>query len=86
MALGEEKEDSLCNARLDLVKKLTGGLNSLFYRNVPFLPVYTAAAHFVQFGIVTPTGNVRKTNAFSSIPLVSNNQITISFLGVHVQE
>ena len=44
MALGEEKEDSLCNARLDLVKKLTGGLNSLFYRNVPFLPVYTAAA------------------------------------------
>lgn len=71
MALGEEEEESLSNARQDLVKKLIGGLSSLFYLNVPFLPVYTAAAHLVQFGIVMPTGNVRRINAFPSISLIS---------------
>ena len=71
MALGEEEEESLSNARQDLVKKLIGGLSSLFYLNVPFLPVYTAAAHLVQFGIVMPAGNVRRKNAFPSISLIS---------------
>ena len=77
MALGEEKEDSLCNARQDLVKKLIGGLSFLFYRNVPFLPVYIAAAHLVQFGIVMPTGNVRRSNAF---PFIWHSIIKLPFI------
>ena len=59
MALGEEKSDSLCDALDDLVAKLVGGLNPLFYRDVPFLPVYIAAGSFVQFGVVLPSGQAR---------------------------
>ena len=59
MALGEEKSDSLHDALADLVAKLVGGLNPLFYRDVPFLPVYIAAGSLVQFGVVLPSGQAR---------------------------
>ena len=51
MALGEEK-DFLREALADLVTELVGGLNLLFYKDVPFLPVYIAAGSLVQFGFV----------------------------------
>ena len=58
MALGEEK-DSLREALANLVTKLVGGLNPLFYRDVPFLPVYIAAGSLVQFGVMLPSGQAR---------------------------
>ena len=78
MALGEEKAMLLHEALADLVAKLKGGLNIIFYRDVPFLPLYIAAGSTVQFGVVMPNGEVScedtiwticVTDSFHSIPL-----------------
>lgn len=58
MALGEEKADDLREAWADLDAKLAGGLNPLFYKDVPFLPIYIAAGSVVQFGFLKPDGRV----------------------------
>ena len=58
MALGEEKAVLLHEALADLVAKLKGGLNPVYYKEVPFLPLYIAAGSTVQFGIVMPNGVV----------------------------
>jgi|LauGreStaDraftv2_3_1035109.scaffolds.fasta_scaffold16275_3 hypothetical protein len=63
MALGEEKAMLLHEARADLVAKLKGGLNPIFYRDVPFLPLYIAAGSTVQFGVVMPNGEVSRKSA-----------------------
>ena len=62
MALGEEKAVLLHEALADLVAKLKGGLNPIFYRDVPFLPLYIAAGSTVQFGVVMPNGEVSREN------------------------
>ena len=82
MALGEEKAVLLHEALADLVAKLKGGLNPIFYRDVPFLPLYIAAGSTVHFGVVMPDGEVSRENTIWTmcdrlLPL--NATITIVF-------
>ncbi len=59
MAAGEEKvQGDLRGALDDLKVKFAGGLNAIFYKDVPYLPVYIAAGSVVQFGILKPDGQV----------------------------
>ena len=39
--------------------KLQGGLPPLFYRDIPYMPVYAAEGDHIQFGFVLANGKVR---------------------------
>ncbi len=59
MAAGEEKiHGDMKGALRDLKVKFAGGLNAIFYKDVPYLPVYISAGSIVQFGILRPDGQV----------------------------
>jgi ABC-type protease/lipase transport system fused ATPase/permease subunit len=59
MAAGEEKvQGDMKGALKDLQQKFVGGLNAIFYKDVPYLPVYIAAGSIIQFGILKPDGQV----------------------------
>lgn len=59
IAVGEEKLAGQSAAAVrDLQSKLGGGLPSLYYYNVPYIPVYIAHGNMVQFGILRASGKV----------------------------
>jgi hypothetical protein len=59
MAVGEEKVHGNLNGALaDLKQKFKGGLNALYYKDVPYLPLYIASGSLVKFGLLRPDGQV----------------------------
>ena len=46
-------------AQRDIMMKLQGGLPPIFYRDIPYMPVYAAAGDHIQFGFVLADGKVR---------------------------
>ena len=59
--IGEEKKAGVGRdlAQRDIMMKLQGGLPPLFYRDIPYMPVYVAAGDHIQFGFVLANGKVR---------------------------
>ena len=59
--VGEEKKAGVGRdlAQQDIMAKLRGGLPPLFYRHIPYMPVYTAEGDHIQFGFVRANGKVR---------------------------
>ena len=59
--VGEEKKAGVGRdlAQKDIMDKLQGGLPPLFYRYIPYMPVYAAEGDHIQFGFVLAKGKVR---------------------------
>ena len=59
--IGEEKKAGVGRdlAQRDIMMKLQGGLPPLFYRDIPYMPVYAAEGDHIQFGFVLANGKVR---------------------------
>ena len=59
MFVGAETAGSVGRHRaLHDIKSKMGALSPLFYQDIPYMPVYAAAGHEIQFGFLLANGEV----------------------------